>query len=83
LLFFFWVKAKATAKTNTGVLRFAQNDDVKTNNGNDNSRGKGWWVESIHPTLRAIKPTRRMGHPLLLGWSGENNSKRQQQIPTG
>ena len=29
--------ATTTAKTNTGILRFAQNDDLKTNNGNDNS----------------------------------------------
>jgi hypothetical protein len=34
--FFYRKREQATTKTNAGVLRYAQNDNVKTNNGNSN-----------------------------------------------
>ena len=63
-------KAKATARTNTGILRCAQNDDVKTNN----SRGEAGGLRAFIPTLRVIKPTRRVGHPFLCGWFGRTRA---------
>jgi hypothetical protein len=65
-------KAKATAKTIQGffaVLRMTTSKQTTAT-----AEAKAGWLRVFIPTLCAIKPTRRMGHPLLRGWSGESNS---------
>src|SRR5260370_23332650 len=74
---------------NAGILRCAQNDDVRLNNSNRSSNGnrsnngncscncKGksnsWLGDGIRSHLRRIKPRRRWGTQTVFGWFRKGN----------
>src|SRR6266851_2172400 len=64
---------------NAGILRCAQNDDVKLTR----AKTRTGWENVYIPTLATIKPSRRCGTRAYFGWfrrdNDNNNSNKQQR----
>src|SRR5713101_8259034 len=63
---------------NAGILRCAQNDDVKLTR----AKTRTGWENVYIPTLATIKPSRRCGTRAYFGWfrrDNDNSNKRQRQ----
>src|SRR5260370_38309000 len=53
---------------NAGILRCAQNDDVKLTTARTKARARAGWENVYIPTLATIRPSRRWGTQAYFGW---------------